>query len=85
MVVGSERRSRWFTIGDELMWPLIGMGIDVARDVEDIGVPLFFAVFAVFAGNYQRAMSFPPQKSWSSGNPAEQGTAGRSAVTPVNP
>jgi len=34
------------------------------------------AVFAVFAGNYQLATSPSPQKSWSSGNTAEEGTAG---------
>jgi hypothetical protein len=36
------------------------------------GIP---AVFAVFAGIYQRAVSLVPQKSWSSGGAAEQGTA----------
>jgi hypothetical protein len=45
-------------------------------------LPLFFAVFAVFAGNYQRATSPSLQKSWSSGSPAEQGTARRRAVSP---
>jgi len=40
------------------------------------------AVFAVFAGNYQRATSLAPQKSWSSVNPPEPGTARRSAVNP---
>jgi len=42
-------------------------------------LPLFFAVFA---GNYQRATSLAPQKSWSSVNPPEPGTARRSAVNP---
>jgi hypothetical protein len=42
----------------------------------------YFAVFAVFAGNYQRATSPSPQKSWSFGSRAEQGTARRPAVDP---
>jgi hypothetical protein len=29
-----------------------------------------FAVFAVFAGNYQRAGTSPPQESWVSDDPA---------------
>jgi len=32
-VARAERRPRWFTIGDELMWPLIGMGVALARNV----------------------------------------------------
>jgi hypothetical protein len=40
------------------------------------------AVFAVFTGNYQRATSPSVQKSWSSGSPAEEGTARRPAVKP---
>jgi hypothetical protein len=40
------------------------------------------AVFAVFAGNYQRATSPVPQKSWSSVTPPEPGTARRFAVNP---
>jgi hypothetical protein len=33
----------------------------------ETGTPAVFAVFAVFAGNYQRATSSAPQKSWSFG------------------
>jgi len=52
-------------------------GVDCHRGPSSPAAP---AVFAVFTGNYQRATSPSPQKSWSSGSPAEQGTARRSAV-----
>jgi hypothetical protein len=39
------------------------------------GAPLFFAVFAVFAGNYQRLVTPSPQESWSSGALASDRTA----------
>jgi hypothetical protein len=40
--------------------------------------PSVFAVFAVFAGNYQPSTSPSPQKSWSSCDAAEERTADNS-------
>jgi hypothetical protein len=34
MVVETEGRPRWFTSGDKLMWPLIGMGVAAARKAQ---------------------------------------------------
>jgi hypothetical protein len=46
-------------------------------DADEAG-PRFFgipAVFAVFAGNYQRAIASSRQKTWSAGGAASQKTA----------